>query len=400
MKKTSIGLNFLDNTRVLAGICVIHGAPVFDVSARPPALSRPREDRRGTQSTIVRWCHMEDTLKKIRTTTLDALGRASSVSELEELRVRVLGRKGELTSILRGLGELSAEERARAGKLSNEVKRDIEEALEARMSALRDSGISALVSGEWIDVTLSSPSDRAAAGRGHLHPLSLVQYEIEDIFTSMGFMVLDGPECETERYNFEALNIPKHHPARDMQDTFWTEDDNLLRTHTSAIQIRGMERLKPPFRVIGPGRVFRYEATDASHEHTFYQVEGMMVDRDISISHLVYVMKQALSGIFGREVKVRLRPSYYPFVEPGFDLDFSCMICDGKGCRVCKQSGWIEFLGCGLVHPNVLRFGGIDPDAWSGFAFGMGLNRLVMMRYGINDIRHFQSGDIRFVRQF
>ncbi|HQO40144.1 MAG TPA: phenylalanine--tRNA ligase subunit alpha, partial [Spirochaetota bacterium] len=199
---------------------------------------------------------------------------------------------------------------------------------------------------------------------------------------------------------FEALNIPKFHPARDMQDTFWTEDGNLLRTHTSAIQIRGMEKMTPPFRIMAPGRVFRYEATDASHEHTFYQVEGMMVDKDISVAHLIYVMEEVLSGVFKSKVKVRLRPGYFPFVEPGFELDFSCLICGGSGCRVCKQSGWIEFLGCGLVHPNVLRAGGIDPEKWSGFAFGMGLNRLIMMQAGINDIRHFMSGDIRFVQQF
>ncbi len=343
---------------------------------------------------------MENKLKDIRTATLASLEKAATVADLEEIRIRVLGRKGELTAILRGLADLSPEERAAIGKISNDVKRDIEAALDARKSALQESGISETLAKDWIDVTLSSPASSAAPERGHAHPLYRTQYEIEDIFSSMGFTILDGPEVETERYNFEALNVPKHHPARDMQDTFWTEDGNLLRTQTSALQIRGMEKHKPPFRVIGPGRVFRYEATDASHEHTFYQIEGMMVDRDISIANLVYVMKQALSGIFKREVKVRLRPAYYPFVEPGFDLDFNCMICDGKGCRVCKQSGWIEFLGCGLVHPNVFRFSGLDPDEWSGFAFGMGLERLVMMRYGISDIRHFKSGDIRFVQQF
>ena len=216
----------------------------------------------------------------------------------------------------------------------------------------------------------------------------------------MGFQVLDGPEPETDYYNFEALNIPPHHPARDMQDTFWTEDGNLLRTHTSAIQVRGMEKMEPPFKVIGPGRVFRYESTDASHENTFYQVEGMMVDRDISVSNLIYVMKKLLSEIFQRDVHVRLRPGYFPFVEPGFELDINCLICGGSGCSVCKQSGWVELLPCGLVHPNVLKHGGIDPEKWSGFAFGLGLNRLIMMKYGINDIRHFLSGDIRFVKQF
>jgi len=247
---------------------------------------------------------------------------------------------------------------------------------------------------------LAAPGSSRSFEPGRLHPLSQIQYEIEDIFTSMGFTVLDGPEVETDYYNFEALNIPAHHPARDMQDTFWTEDGNLLRTHTSAIQVRGMERLQPPFRVIGPGRVFRYEATDASHENTFYQVEGMMVDRDISVADLIYFMKVLLKEIFGREVTIRLRPGYFPFVEPGFELDIHCLICDGKGCSVCKQSGWVELLPCGLVHPNVLRYGKIDPDKWSGFAFGLGMNRLVMMRYGINDIRHFLSGDIRFLRQF
>jgi phenylalanyl-tRNA synthetase alpha chain len=216
----------------------------------------------------------------------------------------------------------------------------------------------------------------------------------------MGFEILDGPEVETDYYNFEALNIPPYHPARDMQDTFWTEDGNLLRTHTSAIQIRGMERLKPPFRVIGPGRVFRYESIDASHENTFYQVEGMMIDKDISVAHLIYFMKTLLKEIFKRDITIRLRPGYFPFVEPGFELDIQCLICGGKGCSVCKYSGWLELLPCGLVQPNVLRYGKIDPDKWSGFAFGLGLNRLVMMRYGINDIRHFLSGDIRFLYQF
>ncbi|MDA3824186.1 MAG: phenylalanine--tRNA ligase subunit alpha, partial [Bacteroidales bacterium] len=253
---------------------------------------------------------------------------------------------------------------------------------------------------EWLDVTLNMKSNTLSSLHGHIHPLYKIQYEIEDIFTSMGFTVLDGPEAETEYYNFEALNIPKHHPARDMQDTFWTEDGNLLRTHTSAIQIRGMEKLEPPYRVIGPGRVFRYENTDASHENTFHQIEGMMIDKDISVSNLIYTMRQLLREIFQRDVKVRLRPGFFPFVEPGFELDINCLICEGKGCSVCKQSGWVELLPCGLVHPNVLKSGGIDPEKWSGFAFGLGLERLIMMRYSINDIRHFQSGDIRFLYQF
>lgn len=343
---------------------------------------------------------MEQKLEKIKKDAFASIASADSLDSLEDIRVRMLGRKGELTGILRTLGELPAEQRNTVGKKSNEIKREIEEALDSKISSMQKASFSGLATSEWIDVTLDPPVSIREKKLGHLHPISITQYEIEDILTSMGFQILDGPEAETEYYNFEALNIPKFHPARDMQDTFWTEDGNLLRTHTSAIQIRGMEKMTPPFRIMAPGRVFRYEATDASHEHTFYQVEGMMVDKDISVAHLIYVMEEVLSGVFRSKVKVRLRPGYFPFVEPGFELDFSCLICGGTGCRVCKQSGWIEFLGCGLVHPNVLRAGGIDPDKWSGFAFGMGLNRLIMMQAGINDIRHFMSGDVRFVNQF
>jgi phenylalanyl-tRNA synthetase alpha chain len=216
----------------------------------------------------------------------------------------------------------------------------------------------------------------------------------------MGFTVLDGPEVETEEYNFDALNIPADHPARDMQDTFWLTDGNLLRTHTSPVQVRGMRKLGPPFRMIAPGRVFRNEEVDASHEHTFYQLEGMMVDRDVSVAHLIFFMKTLLSSIFRREVTVRLRPGFFPFVEPGFELDIRCLICGGPGCSVCKQSGWVELLPCGLVNPNVLRLSGIDPEEWNGFAFGLGLTRLAMMRYGIDDIRLLLGGDLRFLNQF
>lgn len=343
---------------------------------------------------------MEEKLNAILQSANEVLAKASKPEEIEEIRVRFLGRKGELTQILRGLGELSPEKRGAMGKLANEIKAKIESAIESKIEELKNSKFSRLLDEEWIDVSLDSPGTTGGLARGHLHPLSQIQYEIEDIFTSMGFTVLDGPEVETDYYNFEALNIPSYHPARDMQDTFWTEDGNLLRTHTSAIQVRGMETHRPPFKVIGPGRVFRYEAIDASHENTFYQVEGMMVDRDISVAHLIYFMKVLLREIFKKEVTIRLRPGYFPFVEPGFELDIHCLICGGKGCSVCKQSGWVELLPCGLVHPNVLRYGKINPDEWSGFAFGLGLNRLVMMRYGINDIRHFLSGDIRFVSQF
>lgn len=342
---------------------------------------------------------MLEKLEKIKTDTLVEIKKISEKKQLEELRVRILGRKGELTSILRSLGTLAPEQRGHVGKQSNVIKSEIESALETRNSELSANVIDEKLKNEWIDVTLDLPTDKSSE-HGKLHPITQIQKEIEDICSSMGFQILDGPEAESEYYNFEALNIPKHHPARDMQDTFWTEDGNLLRTHTSAIQVRGMENMEPPFQVVGPGRVFRYEATDASHENTFYQVEGMMVGKDISVSNLIYVMKELLREVFQREVKVRLRPGYFPFVEPGFELDINCLICGGKGCKVCKQTGWVELLPCGLVHPNVLKAGNIDPDKWSGFAFGLGLNRLVMMRYAINDIRHFQSGDIRFLRQF
>jgi phenylalanyl-tRNA synthetase alpha chain len=235
---------------------------------------------------------------------------------------------------------------------------------------------------------------------GSIHPITQIQTEIEQLFVSLGFTVLDGPEVETEYNNFDALNIPPDHPARDMQDTFWLSDGHLLRTHTSPVQIRGMKTLGPPLRMIAPGRVFRNEEVDASHEHTFYQLEGMMIDRDVSVGNLIYFMKTLLSAVFGREVTVRLRPGYFPFVEPGFELDIQCLICGGPGCPVCKQSGWVELLPCGLVHPNVLKMAGIDSEVWSGFAFGLGLTRLVMMRYGIDDIRWLQSGDLRFARQF
>jgi phenylalanyl-tRNA synthetase alpha chain len=341
---------------------------------------------------------MKEKLETILKTALSAIEIAKTADETENVRINMLGRKSELTAILRSLGSLSAQEKGIIGKLSNEIKKIIESAIDEKKAKLSEVSSEQLSKDEWLDVTLDR--QQLFTKPGHMHILSQVQYEIEDIFTSMGFMIIDGPEAEIEYYNFEALNIPKHHPARDMQDTFWTEDGNLLRTQTSAIQIRAMEKHKPPFKMVGPGRVFRYEAVDASHEHTFTQIEGMMVDKDISVSNLIYIMKECLSAIFKEEVAVRLRPSYYPFVEPGFDLDFKCMICGGKGCKVCKYNGWIEFLGCGLVHPNVLRAGKIDPDKWSGFAFGMGLERLVMMRYGINDIRHFQSGDLRFLSQF
>lgn len=321
---------------------------------------------------------------------------AGTADELEALRVEVLGRKGTLAAVSKDMGKLTSEERARVGKLLNTAKQSLEAALEERQNAFAAAALDRRLDAEWMDLTLPAPGPRP----GSIHPVTQIQAEIEDLFTSLGFTVLSGPEVETEFNNFDALNIPADHPARDMQDTFWLEDGNLLRTHTSPVQVRGMLRLGPPLRMIAPGRVFRNEEVDASHEHTFYQLEGMMIDREVSIAHLVYYMKTLLGGIFHREVTVRLRPGYFPFVEPGFELDIKCLICGGEGCPVCKQSGWLELLPCGLVHPNVLRNGGIDPEQWNGFAFGLGLTRLVMMRYVIDDIRLLQGGDLRFLRQF
>ena len=336
------------------------------------------------------------TLAQIQADGLQRIQAAAASEELEIVRVDVLGRKGALADASKMLGKLAPAEKAEFGKQLNAAKQELESAYEARKQSFDAEQLDARLSGEWLDLTIPPSGVRP----GSLHPITQIQREIEALFTSLGFAVLDGPEVETEYHNFDALNIPADHPARDMQDTFWVEGGFCLRTHTSPVQVRGMRTLQPPFKMIAPGRVFRNEEVDASHEHTFYQLEGMMVDRDVSVAHLIYFMKTLLSGIFQRDVTVRLRPGYFPFVEPGFELDIQCLLCGGKGCPVCKQSGWVELLPCGLVHPSVLRMGGIDPAAWNGFAFGLGLTRLVMMRYGIEDIRQLQGGDLRFLRQF
>jgi phenylalanyl-tRNA synthetase alpha chain len=339
---------------------------------------------------------LDQSIQELESGSLARIASASTAEELEAVRVDALGRKGGLAGFSKEMGKLVPEERARIGKLLNGAKQALEKAFEARQTEFAEAALRARLEAEWVDLTLPAPGPK----RGHLHPITRIQRELEELFVSLGFAVLDGPEVETEYHNFDALNIPPDHPARDMQDTFWLDGGNLLRTHTSPVQVRGMERLGPPLRMIAPGRVFRNESVDASHEHTFYQLEGMMVDRDVSVAHLLYFMKTLLGAIFGREVTVRLRPGYFPFVEPGFELDIQCLICGGPGCPVCKQSGWVELLPCGLVNPNVLRMSGIDPDEWGGFAFGLGLTRLVMMRYGIDDIRHLQGGDLRFLEQF
>jgi phenylalanyl-tRNA synthetase alpha chain len=339
---------------------------------------------------------LEQRITDVEASALERIRAAADPTSLEAVRVDVLGRKGSLAQFSREFGKLTPDQRAAAGKALNAAKEALEGAFEAKKKGFDDEALQARLRSEWIDLTLPAPGPRP----GSLHPVTQIQAEIEDLFTSLGFAILDGPEVEDEYHNFDALNIPAEHPARDMQDTFWLEGGLLLRTHTSPVQVRGMERLGPPLRMIAPGRVFRNEEVDASHEHTFYQVEGMMIDRDVSVAHLIYFMKTLLSAIFRRDVTVRLRPGYFPFVEPGFELDIQCLICGGPGCPVCKYSGWVELLPCGLVNPNVLRMSGIDPDEWGGFAFGLGLTRLAMMRYGIDDIRLMQSGDLRFLTQF
>jgi phenylalanyl-tRNA synthetase alpha chain len=338
----------------------------------------------------------DELLSGLRTSALERIEAATTLEQLEPLRVEVLGRNGAIAGVSKDFKKLTPEDRARIGKLLNEVKQQVESAFEARKSGFETAALNARLDAEWLDLTLPAPGVKPGA----LHPVTRIQREIEELFVSLGFAVLDGPEVETEVNNFDALNIPPTHPARDMQDTFWLEGGNLLRTHTSPVQVRGMRKLGPPLRMIAPGRVFRNEEVDASHEHTFYQLEGMMIDREVSVTNLIYFMKTLLSSIFKREVTVRLRPGYFPFVEPGFELDIQCLICGGPGCPVCKQSGWVELLPCGLVHPNVLRMSGIDPEEWNGFAFGLGLTRLAMMRYQIDDIRQLQGGDLRFLTQF
>lgn len=341
--------------------------------------------------------NMIEKISTLRETALGKIKEAASSVEIEELRVKFLGKKGELTEMLKDLKNMAIDERKQFGQEANELKNELSELLEAKFKEISANDVKkSLNNGSSFDISLPGTQFKV----GSLHPVTIVQKEIERIFTGMGFNIVDGPEAEEEFYNFEALNIPKHHPARDMQDTYWLENGSLLRTHTSPCQVRAMQKYGTPLRVIAPGRCFRNESTDASHENTFFQLEGMMIDKNVSIANLIYVMKLLLSEIFNRDVKIRLRPGFFPFVEPGFELDLNCMICGGKGCPTCKHSGWIELLPCGMVHPNVLRAGNIDPEEYTGFAFGLGLTRLAMMKYGISDIRVLNSGDLRAMEQF
>lgn len=346
---------------------------------------------------------MKDQLKQIQNYALSAIDNAKSLDDLQEIQIKFFGKKGQLSAVMKELGKASPEERPKLGQLINTTKQDLLSKFEAKQLNLKKAALNEKLEKEWVDITAPGHNVK----HGHVHPISQVQKEVEDIFASMGFAIKDGPEIESEYFNFEGLNIPASHPARDMQDTFFIDakDDKefgrlVLRTHTSPVQIRTMQEEGAPLRIIVPGRVFRYEATDATHDDTFYQVEGMLVDKHISITHLKGVMKEFLTRLFREEVKVRFRPGYFPFVEPGLELDFSCLLCKGEGCKTCKNTGWIEFMGSGMVHPNVLRAGGIDPEEYQGWAFGFGLTRLVMMRYRIPDIRLLFGGDLNFLKQY
>ncbi len=339
---------------------------------------------------------MKEQLEALRQRALEQLETLSSQKDLEDFRIRMLGKKGELTGLLRGMGGLPAEERPVVGQMVNELRQLLEEQVSTKESALAEEAKLAKLAEETIDVTLPGEQRKV----GGLHPLNAVLEDLIDIFRSMGFDVVDGPEVETDYYNFEALNVPADHPARDMQDTFYLSDNLLLRTQTSAAQIRTMENRQPPIRIICPGRVFRADEVDATHSPVFHQVEGLVVDKGITMCDLKGVLEQFAREIYGPETKVKFRPSFFPFTEPSVEVDVTCSECGGKGCRVCKGSGWIEILGAGMVHPRVLSGCGIDPEEYSGFAFGIGLDRLTTTRHKISDIRLLFENDVRFLDQF
>lgn len=326
------------------------------------------------------------------------INSVSKQADVLNLKSEVIGKKGSLSEILKSLKDATPEERKAIGPKSNQVKAEIEKLTQNKLQEIELIEINEKLAKNKIDFSLRNSMLERGLVAGGEHPVHQIQREVEDIFTSMGFDVLDGPHIEDDWHNFGALNIPETHPARDMQDTFWFKDmKHLLRTHTSTIQVRGMESRKPPFKFVGPGKVFRCERTDTTHEMCFHQLEGMMVGKDITVGNLIYFMKTLLKEIFKKDMEVRLRPGFFPFVEPGFELDIRWK---KPGPGESKHSGWLELLPCGMVHPNVLRAGGIDPDEYNGFAFGLGLDRLVMVRYAIEDIRHLHSGDLRFNKQF
>ena len=338
---------------------------------------------------------MKQQLETIRQNALKELENATEQT-LETLRVKYLGKKGELTAILKQMGKLSAEERPVIGQLANEVRGNIETFMAKRVEQLKSETLKLRLEKEKIDVTMPGKE----CDLGAKHPLSITLDEIKEIFVGMGFDIVEGPEVELDYYNFEALNIPKNHPARDTQDTFYINENIVLRTQTSPVQIRTMEKQKPPIRVISPGRVYRSDAVDATHSPLFHQIEGLVVDKGITFADLKGTLEIFVKRLYGEDSVIRFRPHHFPFTEPSAEVDFQCFHCHGEGCRLCKNEGWIEILGCGMVHPKVLENCGIDPEVYSGFAFGLGLERITMRKYNIDDLRLFYENDVRFLKQF
>ena len=342
---------------------------------------------------------MEKQIEELRSNAIAAIDKAAkSLNDLNDIRVKYLGKKGELTSILRGMGKLSAEDRPRIGQIVNKARQELEDLIAEKNEQLKQEELETRLINERIDVTLPGRTNP----HGHIHPLTLTLLQIKEIFMRMGFSVEEGPEIEKDYYNFEALNLPKDHPARDMQDSFYITEDILMRSQTSPVQARTMEAHEPnsPIRMIAPGRVYRRDDYDATHSPMFTQVEGMVIDKGISLADLKGTLETFLKQTFGQKVKVRFRPSFFPFTEPSAEVDISCVMCKGKGCRVCKGTGWLEILGSGMIHPNVLKMSGYDPEQVSGFAFGMGVERIAMLVYGIDDLRLFYDNDLRFLKQF
>ena len=339
---------------------------------------------------------MKEALQNIRQSADALIAQAADAAAVDELRVRFLGKKGELTAILKQMGRLSAGERPVLGALANEVRGAITARIARRTKWLESAGLAAPLAAEEIDVTLPGK----APAQGKRHPFEQVLGELKEIFLGMGFDIVSGPEVELDHYNFEMLNMPKSHPARDTQDTFYFTENVLLRTQTSPMQIRTMEKQKPPIRIICPGRVYRSDAVDATHSPIFHQCEGLVVDKGVTFSDLKGTLELFIKKLYGEETRVRFRPHHFPYTEPSAEMDMSCFKCGGKGCSMCKGEGWIEILGCGMVHPQVLENCGIDPEVYSGFAFGVGLERIAMMRYGIDDMRLLYENDLRFLKQF
>ncbi|MDO8435984.1 MAG: phenylalanine--tRNA ligase subunit alpha [bacterium] len=333
-------------------------------------------------------------IKSLKIQLQKEIENSGDLKELNDIFNRYLGKKGELTLILRSLKDLPEKERRETGKSANQAKQEIEKAIDEKRQQLQTTNHK--LQTDWFDIT--APGEKPVVG--HLHPLTQSKRKVEEIFQTMGFSVVEGPEMENEWYNFDALNIPKDHPARDLWDTFYLGNGLLLRTHTSPSQVRFMEKNNPPLRIIVPGTCYRHEATDASHESQLYQVEGLMVDKEVSAANFKAILGEFFRKFFNKNVKFRIRPDFFPFTEPSFDISISCIVCNGKGCSVCKEGGWLEVAGAGMVHPNVFKNAGLNPKDWQGWAFGIGLERLTMLKYKINDIRLFRSGDLRFLQQF